>query len=240
MSEGSRDRPPHQKPRSPEGPLPVGEIVERLKLQRRPADAPEPAAPRRRSGRILTGRLEAHGPARYQFRADGSPSYYVRILSSGGVETLWGVDLERAIKQSKTQPKIGSVIGARRVGSELVTLPARAGARQQTARRAQWIVENVTFFAESIERARRERESQLADERALRERPELRSAFISLLVAEKFAERNIHDPRDREIFMERVKAVMALSARSGAPVPEPRRRPPPAPSPTSRREDPTR
>jgi len=53
----------------------------------------------------------------------------------------------------------------------------------------------------------------------MRERPELRSAFISLRVAEKFAEQNIRDPRDRALFIERVKAVMSLSVKAGAPAP---------------------
>ena len=194
--------------------------------------------------RMITGRLEAHGPANYQFTTNGSPSYYVKILSSSGIETLWGVDLERAIKQSTTQPKIGSLIGARRVGSEPVTLPAsgadRAAALPRTARRAQWVVESITFFADSLQRARRDRELQLADQKALRERPELRSAFISLHVAREFAERNIRDPRDRELFIERVRVVMSLSLKNGTPIPEPRRR---APSPsvsTPHRDDPTR
>lgn len=219
MSKEPREPPSPPPPRPAGGPLPVAEIVSRLKLDRRPPSPP--AAPRSRPARIITGRLEAHGRANYQFEANGSPSYYVRILSSRGPEILWGVDLERAIQQSQTQPKIGSTVGAQRVGSELVTLPA-AAARPRTARRAQWIVESVTYFAESIDRSRREREAQLADQSALRERPELRSAFVSLPVAQKFADRNIADPRDRELFIERVKAVMSLSARQGAPSPAPR------------------
>jgi len=200
--------------------MPVAEIVSRLQFERKPQNAP--AAPRSRPGRIITGRLEAHGRANYQFEANGSPSYYMKILSARGLETLWGVDLERALRQSKTQPQIGSVVGVKRMGSELVTLPAAPRAPRRTARRARWIVESVTHFAESIEHARREREAQLADQKALQERPELRSAFVSLPVAQKFAERNIADPRDRELFLERVKAVMALSARQGAPIPAPR------------------
>jgi len=214
-------------------PLPVGEIIERLQLDRRAASAPAP--PRARSGRVVTGRLQAHGHANYQFEPHGSPSYYVRILSSRGIETLWGVDLERALSQSKTQPQIGAMIGAQRVGSEPVTIPAREGdsktTGQRTFRRARWIVEDVKFFADSIRRARRDREARLADSEAMRERPELRSAFISLRIAEQFAERNIRDARDRALFVERVKAVMALSAKTSAPA-----RSPPSPS----REDPTR
>ena len=219
--------------------MPAREIVERLKLERKPTNT---SVPHRRSWEIITGRLEAYGAANYEFRSNASPSYYVTILSDRGPETFWGVDLERAIKQATTRPKIGSMIGLQRAGTELVTLPARSANRstdrERKFRRTQWIVESVTFFAESLERARRERESHVEDRRALRESPELRSAFITLHVAEKFAERNIRDPRDRTLFVERVKAVMALSASNGVPIPEPRRREPPAPE--QLRDDPTR
>jgi hypothetical protein len=144
------------------------------------------------------------------------------------------VDLERALSQSKTQPQLGAMIGAQRVGSEPVTIPAGEGdskaTGQRTFRRARWVVEDVTYFADSIRRARRDREARLADSDAMRERPELRSAFISLRIAEQFAERNIRDARDRALFVERVKAVMALSAKSTAV----------QGSPIRRREDPTR
>lgn len=238
MSEPPRSRSPPRAPPASDGPRPVREIVERLKFDRTPQTAP----PRRRPGKIITGRLVAHGPANYQFEAGGSPSYYVKILSTRGPETLWGVDLKRAIERSKTQPKIGAMIGAHRIGSELVTLGGRdyRDAASRTARRAQWIVESITFFAEGLQRARRDREARLADARTLRERPELRSAFISLHVAEKFAEKNISDPRDRALFVERVKAVMALSIRGSAPVQEPRRRSQSERESTPRLEDPTR
>ncbi len=119
----------------------------------------------------------------------------MQIISTRGVETLWGVDLERAITKSKTQPEIGAIVGVQRVGAEPVTLPAREGdpktEQQRTFRRARWVVEEVSFFADAIRRARRDRETRLTDSVTLRERPELRSAYINLRVAEKFAEQNI-------------------------------------------------
>jgi len=219
------------------GPQPLGEIVERLQLDRRFPTSP--AATPTRSGRVITGRLKAHGHANYQFESHRSPSYYVQILSTRGVETFWGVDLERAVTQSKTQPKIGSLVGVQRLGSEPVTVPVREGdsrsEQQRTFRRARWVVEEVSFFADAIRRARRDRETRLTDSATLRERPELRSAYINLRVAEKFAERNIQDPRDRALFVERVKAVMDLSVSRSVPAErEPRRIAAP------RREDPTR
>ncbi len=209
-----------------EGPLPARDIVKRLMLERsRAAESISP--PRNQPGDILTGRLEAHGSANYQFRSDGSPSYYVTISSVRGRETLWGVDLKRAIQQSKSQPKMGAMVGLQRVGSETVAMPASDGNRvvdrERTFRRTIWRVEAVEYLAQSIERSRREREAQLADQRALRDRPELRSAFVTTQIAQKFAETNIRDPRDRALFVERVKEMIALSVQGSAQAPQSRR-----------------
>lgn len=189
---------------------------------RPPASSP----PRGQRGQIITGRLQEHGKANYQFQPDGSPSYYLTLITSRGRETLWGTDLERAVARSESQPKIGSMVGVQRVGSDAVTIPARDGERttnrQRAFYRARWRVEEVTYLAKSMKDAERAVKSQLEDKRAMAERPELRSAFISLHIAQQYAERTIRDPRDRELFVTRVKAVMAASVRNGAPVPEPR------------------
>jgi hypothetical protein len=128
--------------------------------------------------------------------------------------------------RSESQPKIGAVVGVQRVGSDPVTIPARDGERrtdqQRTFYRARWRVEEVTYLAKSMQSAERAVKSRLEDKRAMTERPELRSAFISLHVAQQYAEKNIRDPRDRDLFVTRIKAVMAASVRNGAPVPEPR------------------
>lgn len=201
---------------------------------------------RGRRGDLITGRLQEHGKANYQFEPDGSASYYLTLLTARGRETLWGTDLERAITRSQSQPKIGAMVGVQRIGSDVVTIPAREGERtsdrQRTFRRARWRVEEVTYLARSMQSADRAVKTRLEDKRAMAERPELRSAFISLHVAQEFAQRNIRDPRDRELFVKRVKAVMAASVRNGKPVPEPRlvddrrEKSPPLPN----RDDPTR
>jgi hypothetical protein len=181
---------------------------------------------RGRRGEVITGRLQEHGKANYQFEPNGSPSYYLKILTSRGPETLWGTDLERAILRSVSQPKVGAIVGVQRVGSEVATIPPRNGERtmdrQRTFYRTRWRVEDVTYLAKSAQAAERAMKARLEDKRAMTERPELRSAFISLRVAQEYAERNIRDARDRELFVTRVKAVMAASLRNGKPVPEPR------------------
>lgn len=202
--------------------------------------------PRGRRGEVITGRLQEHGKANYQFQPDGSPSYYLKLITSRGQETLWGTDLERAILRSESQPKIGAMVGVQRVGSDAVTIPARqwerTTERQRTFYRARWRVEDVTYLARSRQAAERAVKARLENKRAMAERPELRSAFISLHVAQEYAERNIRDPRDRDLFVNRVKAVMAASVRNGKPVPEPRIVDQKSPSAerSTRRDDPTR
>ena len=175
----------------------------------------------------MIGRLKDHGPANYQFRRDEDPSYYMRLLTSRGERTLWGKDLERALRDGETRPKPGDLIGARRIGRDAVTVTARqrdAGGRviaqeEHHAHRTRWVVEKVTFFAERARLARRLRDEQADLREAVRERPELRSTFLSVRAAEEFAARRIADPRDRERFLELVRGAIANSIQRGEPLP---------------------
>jgi len=175
----------------------------------------------------VIGRLKDHGPANYQFRRDEDPSYYMRLLTSRGERTLWGKDLERALRDGETRPKPGDLIGARRIGRDAVTVTARQrdaegrviAQEEHHAHRTRWVVEKVTFFAERVRLARRLRDEQADLREAVRERPELRSTFLSVRAAEEFAARRIADPRDRERFLELVRGAIASSIQRGEPLP---------------------
>jgi hypothetical protein len=175
----------------------------------------------------VIGRLKDHGPANYQFRRDEDPSYYVRILTSRGERTLWGKDLERALRDGETRPKPDDLIGARRIGRDAVTVTARQrdaegrviAQEEHHAHRTRWVVEKVTFFAERVRLARRLRDEQADLREAVRERPELRSTFLSVRAAEEFAARRIADPRDRDRFLELVRGAIASSIHRGEPLP---------------------
>ena len=224
-------------------------------------DDPSVASPRRRQlnprrgGGLLIGRLKDHGPATYQFRKDQDLSYYVRLLTSRGERTLWGKDLERAVKEGETRPKPGNLIGARRIGREAVTVTTRqrdaegrvTAQEEHHAHRTRWVVEKVAFFAERARLARRLRDEQQDVREVLRERPELRSTFLSVRAAEQFAAQRIRDPKDRERFLELVKDAMASSVRKGEPLPSvslrsppERQKPPSSQQPARKREEPTR
>ncbi|MGY6710097.1 MAG: Ti-type conjugative transfer relaxase TraA [Rhizobiaceae bacterium] len=68
------------------------------------------------------GRLVEHGAAPFEHDPQKSGSYFVTLENDKGEQrTLWGVDLERAMKEAA--PEIGEKIGLQHEGSTPVTLP---------------------------------------------------------------------------------------------------------------------
>ena len=209
----------------------------------------------RRSGQLLIGRLTGHGAANYQFRAKEDQSYYVKVLTSRGERILWGKDLQRAIQEGETRPKVGDLIGARAVRREAVTVTNRQrdaegrviSQEERHAHRTRWVVEKVVFFAERARLARRLRDEQVDMKEAVRANPELKSTFLSVRAAETFAERQIKDPKDRERFLQLVRGAMTGSIHKGEPLPSIRLKDAtkrkdlaPATKPAAKPDDPTR
>lgn len=70
------------------------------------------------------GRLVEHGAAPFEHDPQKSGSYFVTLENNkGDRRTLWGVDLERAMKGAERAPEIGEKIGLQHEGSTPVTLP---------------------------------------------------------------------------------------------------------------------
>ena len=208
-----------------------------------------------RGGQLVIGRLTEHGRAHYQFRAGEDLSYYLKLLTSEGERVLWGKDLERALARAETKPKVGDLVGARRVARRAVTITTQKRdaegriVRQEEhhAHRTRWVVENVKFFAERARLARKLREEQLDVRESVRAHPELKSTFLSIRAAEAFADQRITDPKDRERFLELVRGAMAGSIQKGAPLPSmklrdsrPRSDTTPIKGTLSKRQEPTR
>src|SRR5262249_19676616 len=66
-----------------------------------------PATPRDRQRTLQVGRLVDHGAAPYLHDPSNASSYFVRIETPSGEREIWGVDLQRALKDSLTRPQIG-------------------------------------------------------------------------------------------------------------------------------------
>jgi putative DNA primase/helicase len=186
-----------------------------------------PSSRRRLDAAIVVGRLQGHGSANYQFRGDQDVSYYVRLLTDRGQKVLWGKDLKRAIEASSTQPRVGDIVGAQRIGREVVTITnrrrdAEGSVTSQSAHhahRTRWRVEKVKFFADRARLARQVRDEHADAREAVRAHPELKSTFLTVRAAEEFADRRIADPRDRERFLKLVRSAMANSAKRGELLP---------------------
>jgi len=210
----------------------------------------------RRASQLIVGRLQEHGRAPYQFRPDQDLSYYAKLVTFAGVKVVWGKDLERAITAGETKPKAGDLIGARRTGREAVTVVDRKRDAQGNvvtqsehhAHRTRWEVEKLQLFSERARRARLARDAHLDTREAVRQRPELRSTFLSLRAAEQLAVQRIANPEDRERFLTMVREAITASVQRGEPLPDInlRQKSPadPAPSVTPRakrgRDEPTR
>lgn len=194
---------------------------------------------RQRDEGLIVGRLIEHGRARYQFRRDQDVSYFVKLLTQKGERILWGKDLERAITGSSSHPKVGDMVGARRVGRDAVIVTHRqrdaqgrvVSESEQMAHRQRWVVEKVGFFAERARLARRVRDQHRDVLSTVKSHPELASTYLTLRGAEKVAERRIADPEDRARFVALVREAIAGSMKNGEPVPEVRLRERPAAQP---------
>ena len=79
----------------------------------------------RHAGQTLaSGRLVEHGAAPYEHQQGNSQSYFVTLENDKGQRnTIWGVDLERAMKGAERAPEIGDKIGLQHMGSVPVRLP---------------------------------------------------------------------------------------------------------------------
>lgn len=195
--------------------------------EKRPAKAPSQgdeaerdAAPRVGRGELITGRLIDHGPARYRHDSQQSESYFVRMEVGGREREIWGVDLERAFRESLTRPASGAMIGLRAVGRERVTIRAAAGeleANEKTVHRNRWIVEQRDFFASRARAARTFRDEKIEPREAVQRYPELAGSYLQLRAAELTAQR-MRDAEDQRRFLAMIRGALAESIARGEPL----------------------
>jgi Large polyvalent protein-associated domain 7 len=193
---------------------------------------PSRAAPPRPKERLVFGELLDHGRENFQFNPHEDISYFVKIKTDQGHEMVWGKDLERALRQSKTQPQIGERIGVRQIGQEPVTVQARerdsAGhvIREQPLKthRNAWLVETEGFFTEREEAAQTLRDLRIAPGRALESHPQLVGTYLAVGAAEKLAAQRFADPEDRRRFVAIAREALADAIQRGEPLLSPKLR----------------
>jgi hypothetical protein len=153
-------------------------------------------------------------------------SYYAKIETSAGERTLWGVDLERAFKESLSKPAAGDLVGLRAVRQEPVTVKARerdpegkvVRERDLDTMRNRWIVEKREFFQERAAAAQTLRDQAIDPKQGARKHPELLGTYLQMHAAE-IAAKQLRDPEDQKRFVEKVREALATSVARGDPLP---------------------
>ncbi|MFZ6774635.1 LPD7 domain-containing protein [Undibacterium sp. SXout7W] len=151
--------------------------------------------------RTYVGKLVEHGPALYKFDKDESPSYFAKIETIKGVETIWGKDIQFAM--SEANAKIGEEIKLQHTGQKPVVVDANVrneegkvvGVEPIDTNRNNWKVERLEAAAQPVDDSLSRKEKLLKAfdsdpsilEAAKRhpELPELTHAAAALLVTEK-------------------------------------------------------
>ena len=195
----------------------VGAVAARMEGQSRRAQ---------RRDELLTGTLIDHGRASYRHDPREPMSYFVTIETARGDRTIWGVDLERALRESLTRPAVGEEVGLRAVREDTVTVcaPERDAEGKVIAEkdlrvhRNRWIVEKRAFFAHREEAARTLRDRTIDPKEAVKRHPELVGTYLQMRAAE-LAARRFRDPEDRERFVSQVRSALADGVARGEPLP---------------------
>jgi hypothetical protein len=177
-------------------------------------------------GGLVVGKLVDHGRATYQHDPRAGMSYFVKLETSRGDRVIWGVDLERAVKESLTKPEAGDEVGVRSVRQDAVTVktPTRnadgqvTGEQNLNTHRNRWVIEKREFFEARAAAAQRVRDSSVPAKEAVRQHPELVGTYLQVHAAELAAKR-FRDPEDRALFVAKVRAALAESVARGEPLP---------------------
>lgn len=212
-----------------------GRLVRALARAKQPVQDPpsQPAAARPREAtapqdereREWVGRLIDHGPAPYKHLPHRAMSYFVKLETRSGEKEIWGVDLERAMRESLTRPQRGDEVALRRVRQDAVTVRSVERDAQGkvlsdkplATHRNRWVIETQEFFNERAQAARTVRDDTIDAKRATEKYPELLGTYLKLHAAE-IAARRFSDAQDQRRFVNLVRSALADSVARGDPL----------------------
>jgi hypothetical protein len=157
------------------------------------------------AGDWLGGRLLAHGKAPYRFEPENAESYYVRLQTADGRQVLWGTDLERALRESKSKPKVGDAVGVRIVSREKLD-----GDRTWN----RWQIDKAIHIVKERRVAREILEDPVTARRAGKDGATLTGSYLLVTAAELLARAQFTDEPSRKDFVARVREAAGIKPRA--------------------------
>jgi hypothetical protein len=176
----------------------------------------------------LEGQLTAFGSARYHHDPKQPRSFFVTLQTGSGERTVWGNDLERALREGVSKPDVGDTVRLVRVGQDRVTvklsetLPDGSTVQRDVEKlRNRWQVERTEWL--------RERERLANDLRSDIEvkpgaSPDAVNARLAIHQAFLLAEKHLPDKTERAAFVSAVREAFAMRLARGDRMPEVRLR----------------
>ena len=194
-----------------------------------PVTAPEAGgspASRAPDNALIVGKLLDHGPSKYAHDPKEPISYFVRIETERGEREIWGVDLERAFRNSLSTPGIGDEIALRAVGKTPVTVLAAKqddhgrdiGREAIATHRNQWIVERTSFLEERRKLADIVRDTSITPADAIKRHPELEGSYLQLQMGRALADRQYTSQEHRDQFVDHLREHLARRIEFGQPL----------------------
>lgn len=181
---------------------------------------------------VTLGTLMEHGAASYKFDQNNDLSYYVKVMTDRGERTLWGVDLERAMIESKTGVRTGDLVGVENLGKKPVTVKVqkrdaqgRTVVEEINTHRKAWLVEKKAFFQQQAAKADAVRGTDRAQRADLvKQHPDLTDTVVSLWLSEQFAKRSFSRPEDQASAISYAKERLAQMVERGEEISAPKLR----------------
>ncbi|SOE06342.1 hypothetical protein SAMN05518800_6985 [Variovorax sp. YR752] len=191
----------------------------------------------------VRGMLVAAAAAPYQFDPVQRMSFYMTVRTETGDRTIWGSDLERALAESASQPRIGDQVVLTQHGTRPVSVRAAVrnaegelvGEKKIVAQRARWSVETPDHLHTLEHRAERVRTGELLSDATLGQHPDLVVAAAGLKLAEQYARRVTGDHASQQRLVQLIRERMADALAQGRSIHLPDRRPHPTPIRTRQR-----
>lgn len=184
-------------------------------------DAPRPA--RNGARTPIVGVLVAAAAAPYRFDPQERLSFYVMVRTEVGDRTVWGTDLERALAESASQPRVGASVVLTHQGTTAVDVrvPQRdeagdmVGEKKIVAQRARWGIETIEHMRSLQQAAEMIRGGEPVAQEHLAVQPNLAAAAAGIRLAEQYAERTTSDGPSRQRLVQAIRERLAEAVAQG-------------------------